>query len=61
MVTVIRDRVQNLVDKGMTLEQVKAANPTQGYRSRYGADTGAWTTDLFVEVIYRELTAARRS
>jgi len=40
MVTVIRDVVQSMIDKGMTLEQVKAANPTQGYRKRYGADSG---------------------
>ena len=36
MVTVIRDTIQELIDKGLTLEQVKAANPTKGYRGRYG-------------------------
>ena len=46
MVTVIRDRIKNMIDKGMTLEQVKAANPTQGYRARYGSDSGPWTTDM---------------
>jgi len=56
-ITVIRDRVRNLIDKGQTLEQVIAANPTLGYRSQYGADTGPWTTDMFVEVIYNELAA----
>jgi hypothetical protein len=34
---------------------VKAANPTLGYRSQYGTDTGEWTTDMFVETIYNEL------
>jgi len=61
MVTVIRDVVQSMMDKGMTLEQVKAANPTQGYRKRYGADSGPWTTDMFVEAIYKGLTPARKS
>jgi cyclase len=61
MVTVIRDRIQSLVSKGMTLEQVQAANPTQGYRARYGADAGAWTTGMFVEAIYRALAGARPS
>jgi glyoxylase-like metal-dependent hydrolase (beta-lactamase superfamily II) len=58
MVTVIRDRIKALIDKGLTLDQVKAANPTQGYRARYGADSGPWTTDMFVEAVYRSLTAA---
>ena len=55
MVTVIRDIVQDMIGKGMTLEQVKAANPTQGYRRRYGVDSGPWTTDMFVEAIYSGL------
>lgn len=55
MVTVIRDIIQDMIDKGMMLEQVKAANPTQGYRRRYGADSGPWTTDMFVEAIYNGL------
>jgi glyoxylase-like metal-dependent hydrolase (beta-lactamase superfamily II) len=56
-VTVVRDRVQHLIDQGRTLAQVKAANPTLGYRSQYGAESGPWTTDMFVEVIYNELAA----
>jgi hypothetical protein len=58
-VTIVRDRVQDLIDEGKTLAQVKAANPTLGYRSQYGRDTGEWTTDMFVEVIYNELSAKR--
>jgi glyoxylase-like metal-dependent hydrolase (beta-lactamase superfamily II) len=56
MVTVIRDRIQDLIDQGKTLEQVKAANPTLSFRRRYGSDSGPWTTDKFVEVVYKELT-----
>jgi hypothetical protein len=59
MVTVIRDRIQSMKNKGLTLGQVKAANPTQGYRGRYGSDTGAWTTDMFVTAVYNGLTPAR--
>ena len=55
MVTVIRDIIQDMIARGMTLEQVKAANPTAGYRRRYGADSGPWTTDMFVEAIYNGL------
>jgi hypothetical protein len=55
MVTIIRDRVQAMIKKGMTLAQVKAARPTLDYDSRYGATTGNWTTDMFVEAVYKSL------
>jgi len=55
MVTIIRDRIQDLVKKGMTLDQVKAARPTLDYDGRYGAKTGFWTTDMFIEAVYRSL------
>ena len=58
MVTIIRDRVQALIDKGMTLEQVKAAKPTADYDGRYGAASGPWTTDMFIEAVYRNLAPA---
>ena len=53
MLTIVRDRVQGMVTKGMTLEQVKAAKPTRDYDPRYGATSGAWTTDMFVEAVYK--------
>jgi glyoxylase-like metal-dependent hydrolase (beta-lactamase superfamily II) len=59
MVTIIRDRVRDLAARGMTLDQVKAASPARGYTRRYGADTGAWTTDQFVEAVYRTLPKGR--
>jgi hypothetical protein len=59
MVTIIRDRVQDMVNRGMTLEQVKAAKPTMDYDGRYGADTGFWTTDMFVEAVYKSLSAKK--
>jgi glyoxylase-like metal-dependent hydrolase (beta-lactamase superfamily II) len=57
--TIVRDRVQDLIEQGRTLAQVKAANPTLGYRSQYGTDSGPWTTDMFVEVVYNELAAKK--
>jgi cyclase len=56
MVTIITDTIQDLIDKGLTLEQVKAANPTKGYRVRYGSDNGPWTTDMFVEAVFNGLS-----
>jgi len=57
MVVVIRDRVQDLITKGMTLEQIRKADPAKGYRKQYGPDTGRWTNDMFITAIYRSLTA----
>jgi cyclase len=56
MVTIIRDRIQDMIKKGMTLEQVKAAKPTRDYDPRYGRTTGFWTTDMFVEAVYKNLS-----
>lgn len=56
MVTIIRDRIQDMIKKGMTLEQVEAAQPTRDYDPRYGSDTGIWTTKLFVEAVYKSLS-----
>jgi cyclase len=56
MLTIIRDRIQDLVKKGSTLEQVKAARPTLDYDGRYGATAGSWTTAKFIEAAYRNLT-----
>jgi len=58
-ITTIRDRVQDLIDQGQTLAQVQAANPTLGYRSQYGADSGPWTTEMFVATVYNELAAKK--
>ena len=56
MLVIIRDRVQSMIKSGATLEQVKAARPTADYDVRFGATTGPWTTDMFVEAVYQSLT-----
>ena len=53
MVTMMRDRIQELKNKGMTIAQVKAARPTLDFDGRYGATTGPWTTDMFIEAVYK--------
>ena len=58
MLVIIRDRIKNMVEKKMTLEQVKAARPTLDYDARYGSDTGSWTTAMFIEAIYREMSGS---
>jgi cyclase len=59
MVTIIRDRVRDLIKVGRTLEQVKAADPARGYKARYGSTTGPSTTEQFVEAIYRSLQSKK--
>ena len=55
MLAIIRDRVQHLIGEGMSLGQVLEARPTHGFDDRYGSDNGAWTTDMFLEAVYRSL------
>jgi glyoxylase-like metal-dependent hydrolase (beta-lactamase superfamily II) len=55
MVTIIRDRIRDLIKQGLTLEQIKAASPARGYTRRYGTDTGSWTTNDFVQAIYQTI------
>ena len=60
MVTIIRDRVQDAIKKGQTLEQVKAAKLTRDYDGRFGATSGPWTTDMFVDAVYKTLSAKKK-
>jgi cyclase len=55
MVTIIRDRIVDMIKKGMTLEQVKAAKPTFDYDPLYAANP-IWTADMFVEAAYKSLS-----
>jgi glyoxylase-like metal-dependent hydrolase (beta-lactamase superfamily II) len=55
MVTIVRDRVADLIKKGRSLEQVQAARPTLDWETRYGATTGPWTTAMFVEAVYQTI------
>jgi glyoxylase-like metal-dependent hydrolase (beta-lactamase superfamily II) len=53
MLTIVRDRVKDMIGKGMTLEQVKAAKPTFEYDPEYGP------SDAFVEAVFRGLQVKR--
>jgi len=46
----IRDRIQDMIKSGMTLQQVKASKPTMDYDGRYGSP------DAFIEAVYRGLS-----
>jgi cyclase len=53
MVTIVRDRVQAMAKKGMTLAQIKAAKPSLEYDGLYGAASGSGSTDSFLDAVYR--------
>ncbi len=55
MMTIVRDRVRDMLKKGMTVEQVKAAQPTLEYDGIYGTDKN-WTGQMFIETLYRDLS-----
>ena len=57
MATIIRDRIAQLAKAGKTLAQVKAMHPTLDYDGVYGSTTGPWTTDMFIEAVYKEVAA----
>lgn len=61
MLVIIRARIADLIGKGKTLQQVKSAKPTFGFDGLYGAETGPWTTDQFVEAVYRNLTRDKKA
>jgi len=58
MVVIVRDRIKALIEAGATLQQVKAARVTADYDTQFGANTGPWTTDMFVEAAHTSLKAA---
>jgi len=60
MVTIIRDRTQDMVNRGMTIAQVQAARPTMEYDGLYGSAPG-WSSTQFVEAVFRGLRPERSS
>jgi cyclase len=56
MVTIVRDRIADMVKRKLTLDQVKAAKPTLDYDLHYGSTTGFVTTAGFIEAVYKDLS-----
>ena len=61
MVVIVRDRVKAMMDAGATFKQIQAARVTADYDTRYGANTGPWTTAMFVQAIYDTLRTGSSS
>ena len=60
MTVILRDRVQDMIKKGMTLEQIRTAKITGDYEPRYGATSGFWTTDKFLEAMFTTLGGGQK-
>jgi glyoxylase-like metal-dependent hydrolase (beta-lactamase superfamily II) len=57
MLMIVRDRIQNMIDRGMSLDQVRAAKPTMDYDPLYGRQPKG--TARFVEAVYESLKRDR--
>jgi cyclase len=57
MVSIVRDRVADLIGKKRTLAQIKAERPTRDYDAEYSSP--AMTPDMFVEAVYASLAAKK--
>ena len=55
MLTIIRDRVLDMISRGLSVDQVLAAKPSRDYDGIYGADSGEWTTRRFIQAVYADL------
>jgi glyoxylase-like metal-dependent hydrolase (beta-lactamase superfamily II) len=56
MVQIVVDRIEYLIDEGMSLAEIQSARPTLDFDPRYGTIDGEWTPEMFVEAVYRSLT-----
>jgi glyoxylase-like metal-dependent hydrolase (beta-lactamase superfamily II) len=59
MVVIVRDRVRDMIKKGMSLEQVKAGKPTRDYDTEYVSSNSFVTADRFVEAVYKSLSPSQ--
>ena len=59
MIVIMRDVVKDMMQRGMTLEQIKAASPAKPYEKEYGSASGPSSTNGFVEAVYKSLAAKK--
>lgn len=59
MVYIVRDRVMDLMDKGASLQEVLASDPTFDYDTEYGGHRGGPSNVEFVTTIYESLQQER--
>jgi glyoxylase-like metal-dependent hydrolase (beta-lactamase superfamily II) len=55
MMIIIRDVVQDLAKKGLSIDQIKARNPTEGYNTQYGSNVAM--RDAFVTAVFKTMNS----
>jgi glyoxylase-like metal-dependent hydrolase (beta-lactamase superfamily II) len=55
MVTIVRDRVQDMIKKGMTLQQIQAARPSRDYDVLFTPGSGHATPEQFIAAVFQTL------
>lgn len=60
MIVIIRDTVADMMKRHKTLAQIEAAQPALAY-PQYGSTTGPWTTNMFIEAIYKSLQTTKKA
>ena len=58
MLTIIRDRMRDMVADGRSLDEIRDARISLEYDGLYGSTIGPWTTDMFLEAVYAEVTGS---
>jgi len=58
MIVIVRDRVQDMINRKATLDQIESAKLTRDYDPEYVTPASFVKADQFVEAIYKSLTAA---
>ncbi len=61
MVVIVYARIKDLVERRMTLEQVKVARPSLDYDGRYATPSGPTSTAAFIESLYNDAVAAKKT
>jgi cyclase len=56
MVVIVTERIQDMIDRGMSLRQIQRAQPTLDYDTEYVNENSFISTEAFVEAVYRSLT-----
>ena len=56
MVTIIRDRVEDMVETGHDAGAGEGGQADARLRPALRRETGAWTTAMFVEAVYRDVS-----
>lgn len=55
MVAIITERIQNMIDRGMSLREIQRERPTRDYDPEYVAENSFVSAESFVEAIFRSL------